>query len=314
MYLACWLATAVFAQSPTADLPAAPVTAIAFAPGGNSVVVATAHEVAEFSWPELSLRQKLAADVQHVHDLSFAPQGSRLAIAGGKPSEAGRVAIYSWPDARAEPTIDVGRDVNYRVVWHPVGNAIFLASADKEVHGLTLPTGKRIVLQEHSAAVTAAVIVPAKDNVLLATAGRDQTIRMWDITKPSTSLRSFDNHTGAIHDLALRPTTDDSPPIIASAGADRTVRFWQPMIGRMLRFGRLASPPLAICWTKDGQQVCAACQDGHMRIVELNTARVIADVPAVEGWAYSIALAPDGASLLVGGERGQLKSLPLHVR
>ena len=310
MNLACWLATVLVAQMPQAGLPTAPVTALAFASDGKSVVAATPHEVAELSWPELSLRRKLAADVAHIHDVAFAPCGGRLAIAGGKPAEAGRVVLLSWPAGAAEQSIDAGGDVIYRAAWHPAGNAIFLASADKRVYGLSLPAGKRIMLEEHSAAVTAAAIVPDEDQVLLVTAGRDQTIRLWDITKPEKSQRSFDNHTGAVHDLALKPASD-LPPVIASAGADRTVRFWQPTVGRMLRFSRLASPPLAICWTANGERVAAACQDGHVRIIELKTARPIADLPAVDGWAYSIALAPDGQSLLVGGENGQLKRLSL---
>ena len=311
MNLACVLATALLMQMPADGLPAAPVTALAFAPDGKSVVVATPHEVAELSWPGLSLLRKIPADVAHIHDVSFAPGGKQLAVAGGKPAEAGRVVLLSWPEGTAEQTLDVGRDVIYRGVWHPSGNVVFLPSADKAAYGVTLPGNKQIVLQEHSAAVTAATIVPDKDTLLLATAGRDQTIRIWDITKPEKSLRSFDNHTAAVHDLALRPAGDDSPLMIASAGADRTVRFWQPTIGRMVRFSRLASPPLAICWTADGEHVAAACQDGRVRIVELKTARPIADLPAVDGWAYSIVLAPDGKSVLVGGESGQLKALEL---
>ncbi|HUE70824.1 MAG TPA: hypothetical protein VMP01_08030 [Pirellulaceae bacterium] len=317
MNLACWLATVLVAQMPAAGLPAAPVTALAFAPDGKSIIAATPHEVAELSWPELKPLRKIAAEVAHVHDVSFAPGGKRLAIAGGQPAEAGRVAILSWPDARAEPTLEVGRDVIYRVVWHPGGHVLFLPSADKGVYlvkagGTPAPrAGAPIALEEHSAAVTAAAVIPDKDRTLLATAGRDQTIRIWDIANPEKSLRSFDNHTGAVHDLALRPAGDDSPPILASAGADRTVRFWQPAIGRMLRFSRLASPPLAICWTKDGQRVAAACQDGRVRIVELQTARSAVELPAVEGWAYSIALAPDGRTLLVGGESGQLEAVTL---
>ncbi len=308
----CLLMALAAATAPADGLPAAPVTALDFAPDGKTVVVATPHEVAELSWPDLALRRKLTAELAHVHDLAFAPSGKQLAIAGGKPGESGRVVLLSWPDAMVQRQIDAGRDVIYRAAWHPGGNAIFLASADKSVHGLSLTGEKRIVFEEHSAAVTAAAIVPASDGVQLATAGRDQTIRLWEISQPARSLRSFDNHTGAVHELALRPVSDDGPPVIASAGADRTVRFWQPTIGRMLRFSRLASPPLAICWSKDGERLAAACQDGHVRIIELQTARPLADLPAVDGWAYSIVPSPDGQSLLVGGENGQLKIVPLH--
>jgi WD40 repeat protein len=311
MTAVCLLVAAAWTQAPADGLPAAPVTAIAFAPGGKTVVVATPHEASELSWPELKVRRKLLADLERIHDLAFSPDGRRLALAGGKPGEAGGVVLLAWPVGKVSQQMEAAGDVVYRAAWLSGGNTLSLACADKAVHLVPLVGERRINLEEHSAAVLSTLAIPAQERELLATAGRDQTIRIWDLATPAKSLRSFDNHTGAVHDLALQPASGDSPPILASAGADRTVRFWMPTVGRMLRFSRLASPPLAICWTKDGQRVAAACQDGKLRIVELATVRSAVELPAVDGWAYSIALAPDGQSVLVGGENGQLKAVTL---
>ncbi|HZN34693.1 MAG TPA: WD40 repeat domain-containing protein, partial [Pirellulaceae bacterium] len=309
---ACLLVALAVVATPADGLPAAPVTALAFAPDGTSVLAATPHEVAELSWPELKLRRKIVADLNHVHDLAFAPRGKALAIAGGKPGESGRVALVSWPEGMPREPIDAGSDVIYRAAWFPDGSKLALACADKCVY-VAAPGGHaELTFQEHSAPVLSAIVIPLANRLLLLSGGRDQTIRVWNADQSDKSLRSFDNHTAAVYDLALRPAADDLPPIVASAGADRTVRFWQPTIGRMLRFSRLASPPLAVCWTADGQQVCAACQDGRVRIVELQTARVVAEHDAIDGWAHSIILAPDGKSILVGGEGGQLKVITQH--
>ncbi|HZL89718.1 MAG TPA: WD40 repeat domain-containing protein, partial [Pirellulaceae bacterium] len=220
---ACLLVALAVVATPADGLPAAPVTALAFAPDVTSVLAATPHEVAELSWPELKLRRKVVADLNHVHDLAFAPGGKALAIAGGKPGEAGRVIVLTWPEGMPQQSLDIGGDVIYRAAWYPDGQKLALACGDKLVHVASLDGGISAKLEEHSAAVLAALVAPAKLKPLLLTAGRDQTIRVWNADQPDKSLRSFDNHTAAVYDLALRPAADDLPPIVASAGADRTV-------------------------------------------------------------------------------------------
>ena len=307
----CLLIAAIISAAPAEGLPAAPVTAIAFAPEGNSVVVATTHEVAELSWPQLKLLRKLPVELAHFHDAAFAPGGQILAIAGGKPAESGGLVLLSWPKIEPRREFEIGSDVIHRAVWYPEGNKLALACADHTVP-IVSRTGRQAVrLDEHSAPVLAALFVPDILRPLLVTAGRDQTIRVWNADRPAKSLRTLDNHTAGVVDLALRPAVSGEPPMIASAGADRTIRFWQPKLGRLVRFCRLPSTPLALCWTASGEQVAAACQDGKLRIVEMPTAKILAEHDAVKGWAYSLALAPDGKTLLVGGEGGHIAKVQL---
>jgi WD40 repeat protein len=110
--------------------------------------------------------------------------------------------------------------------------------------------------------------------------------------------------------LTLRPPRDGLP-LLASAGGDKTVRFWQPTIGRMVRFARLPSAPLAIDWTPDGERLLAACEDGHLRIIDADSAKVSHDVEAIDGWAYVALCAPDGASAFIAGEARQMRRIEL---
>ena len=98
--------------------------------------------------------------------------------------------------------------------------------------------------------------------------------------------------------------------MIASAAADRSIRLWQPTIGRMVRYARLDAEPLKMVWLPDGVRIAAACDDGHLRIIDAEEVEVLRDIPALEGWAYSIAVHPTAAFVVVGGSGGQLRSIP----
>ena len=77
--------------------------------------------------------------------------------------------------------------------------------------------------------------------------------------------------------------------MVASISEDRTVRFWQPTIGRMVRFAKLESKPLDIVWLSDGRHVAVSCEDGHVRLIDPATVQVAADIPVFSSWAYCIA-------------------------
>src|SRR5690606_28807682 len=141
----------------------------------------------------------------------------------------------------------------------------------------------------------------------------DESIRLWD-APTGAARRVLANHTRAVNDLQLRPAAEPRTlPMIASAGDDRTVRLWQPTIGRLVRFARLDSPALALAWTADGRRPWAACRDGRGCQVDPDEATIVANVPAIDGVAYAIAVAPDG-SIVVAGSGGQLRRIDTSER
>jgi WD40 repeat protein len=79
------------------------------------------------------------------------------------------------------------------------------------------------------------------DKKTLVSAAIDQSLRVLDAESGELD-RSLDQHTGPVHALALRPA-HKGLPMLASAAGDRSVRIWQPTIGRMIRYARLESAP-----------------------------------------------------------------------
>jgi WD40 repeat protein len=294
-----FVGSAAFAAEP-------PVTGLAFTPEGNSVLVGSQAGVQVRSWPELKLVRSLQTDLSHVHDLAFSPDGKTLAIAGGSPGEKGLLELIAWPDGTLLHRKSLHKDIIHSVAWAANSATIVTASADQTVRRLNARNGNASsVLEGHSRGVFAVVFLPG-DNQLVS-AGGDETIRVWEIAKGQTE-RILSNHTKPVTGLAARPASD--PPMLASIGDDRTVRLWQPTLGRMVRFARLASEPKAVAWTADGNSILVAGKDGALRVIDPETVEVRQTIPAIDGVAYSLAVAPD-RSVLVGGQRGQLKRVQL---
>ena len=294
--------------------PPSPVTALVFAPDGKSVIAASQNGVATYSWPELKLQQRIKPPFSHLHDLAFSPDNTRLAIAGGEPQEKGSVEVVEWPGLKVVQRIEAGKDVVYSAAWSSDGKSLAMACADKTVRLHELASGKTREITDHSAAVLAALFLSvggdgAKQELLLS-AGRDQSIRVFDAAT-ARPLRALDNHTAAVNDLALSPARGGRLPVVASAGQDKTVRFWQPSIGRLVRFARVPAPPLAVRWLPSGDYVAVACTDGNIRVIDWQTLRIVLDKKVSDGWLTSLAVSPTGTHAVIGDERGELHAVSL---
>jgi WD40 repeat protein len=287
----------------------APIIAVGFTPDGEQVLAGSQAGVQVYSWPELEPAKRIATKLEQVHDVSFAPSGEQLAIAGGSSGERGAVEIWSWPDAKLMRTLPAGDDVVYRAAWNGDGSMLALACGDKVVRLQPLDGSAPKLCPVHSAAVLSTAWLRADDLVL--SAGADQSIRLVS-PKSGEVVRTFDNHTAAVRDLAIRPGKHEGPQVVASAGADRTVRFWQPTIGRLVRFARLPAAPTAICWTPDGSHALAACEDGKVRAIDPATVAVT-EFTGTSGWSYAIVASPDGKHAVLGGEGGELRKVSLDA-
>jgi WD40 repeat protein len=277
----------VFAASASADAQP-PITAMALAPDGEQLVVASQSGVFVHRSDATGTPRALDVELVQVHDLAFAPDGESLAVAGGLPSEYGEVVLVAWPSGSIRWRRTAHDETVYRVAWHPDGRSLAAASGDHQVSWLSAETGEmQSKFEGHSRPVLALTFLP--DGRHLVSGGADHSLRIWDLQTART-LQRLDQHTGEVHDLALRPENPPgSLPWVASVGKDRTLRFWQPTIGRLVRFVRLPAVPLSVTWLDDGLHVAVGCDDGHVRTVNYESLTVIGDHDVVKGWVHEVA-------------------------
>ena len=299
-----WFVLATLA-SVAARAVEAPITSLLFAPDCQSVVAGSQAGVVLYSWPELELKKRFEVEMLNVRSLSFSTDGKYLAIGGGNPSENGKVDIYEWPAMNFSKRIGFHEDSVSDVCW--LGDSrILSASLDRSIKAWSLSSDSPSQeYQGHSKGVIAICLL--NDGKTFVSAGVDQSLRVWN-NETGELIRSLNQHTGPVNALALRPPVGGLP-MVASAAGDRTIRFWQPTIGRMVRFVRLESEALSLVWLNDGERVLASCIDGRLRIVDAKNVKVIGTYPAIEGWAYGLALHPSEQDVVVGGSNAEIQRL-----
>lgn len=287
-----------------------PITAVAFAPDGQTVVGVSQSGLQQFSWPQLVRQRIIKVSAANLHCLAFAADGRHLAVGGGNPAEDGVVEVFIWPQGKSIAAFVEHKDSVRSVAWVD-STQIVSASLDRELKLWEFPgsaSGSIHGFSGHSRGVSDVLLL--NDDETMVTAGDDQSVRVWEVATGKL-IRSLNQHTKPIHSLAARPSAGGLP-MVASAAGDRTIKFWQPTIGRMVRYVRLDSVPLNIAWI-DEDRIAAACVDGRVRIVDANEVRVLQTLDGINGWAYALAVDPVGNSIVVGGNDGQLRNIKLEV-
>lgn len=262
----------------------------------------------------------LKTGIVNPHHTAFSPDGQSLAVCGGEPGQSGAVEIFNWlprqQSAKPRLVLRVGDDSLYAAAWSPDGKLLAVAGLDGTGRVLDSSTGReQLQLSGHSRGLTGIEFLSAQR---LVTSSLDGSVRVWD-AESGELLRTLANHTGPVTSLCLGPEREPARLRMAvSIGDDRTVRLWQPEIGRLVRFARLPTKPLAITWlsrspiaaSHDGL-LAVACLDGQVRLVAVDTAEIVAEQPVLDGPAFCVAASETEEMLIVAGHRGQTRQIPL---
>lgn len=285
-----------------------PVSVVAFAPTHDQALIASDRGLNLVDPETGRVVRRFDSRIRKPMAITFAPEGSSFAVAGGTPAERGMLEIFELGDETCRDRWSFDEDLATDVGWRsPTEWVVVTRSGDRFLIEVGNPEIERIA-RVHARGIRAVIVL---DRERFVTAGADQMLRV--ATSKATE-RTLNNHLDAVNDLALRPAIPpDRRPEVASASDDGTVRLWQPDIGRMVRFIQLDSVPNCIAWNPEGTLIVAGCRDGQVRIIDPLLARVLQSWDAGVGWIHSLSLDPAGARLLVGGAEGwTFKPIPIE--
>lgn len=157
-------------------------------------------------------------------------------------------------------------------------------------------TGAPLASLAHEPTDLVLAVAWSNDGKLLATAGTQGTVRIWDAARWTEHLRV----TLGVSVSALAWSPDDQR--LATGAADRSARVWDAATGAP------RSPPLqhaepvaALAWSHDGARLATASDDDTARVWR-PTGDVVSPPLAHGGDVLALAWSPDDTRLATGGE------------
>jgi WD40 repeat protein/serine/threonine protein kinase len=150
--------------------------------------------------------------------------------------------------------------------------------------------GYLLSLQGHTGIVSSVVFSP--NGQRLASASRDQTVKVWDAATGQVLL-TLKGHTQYVLSVCFSPDGQR----LASASDDATVKVWDAATGKeVYTLKGHTGPVYGVCFSPDGKRL-ASTSDKTVKLWDALTGQEIGSLNGHTRWVASVVFSPDGKRL-----------------
>ncbi len=240
---------------------------------------------------------------ESILSLSFSPDGNILA--GG--SSYGAITLWSVTDGTVIREIKKPDTVVECLSFSYDGKLLALGGHKRgDINILDVETGKEVfTITGHSRAVLSLTFFRKEKK--LASAGKDGTIRVWDLNNNEKEIALFNSSAYSI-------SISSDEKYLACGTEDKMVDIWALSTGQKIySLTGHSEPVLSVSFSRDGKILASAGQDKKIILWDILRGREIFKVEAFPYPVESVSFSPDGMTLAIACDDNMVRLLDVST-
>ncbi|TFI51141.1 hypothetical protein BLD44_027820 [Mastigocladus laminosus UU774] len=271
-----------------------------------------------------------------VWSVVLSPDGQTLASCGADQT----IKLWNLNTGQCLKTLHGHEDIVCDVVFTQDGQTLISGSSDRTVRLWNVQTGECIqILQGHTDSVwsvslgmkrsavsvgineaesddfalTNEIAVTQEpfilDHLLLASAGADHRIKLWDISTGQV-IKTLQGHSYGISSIVFSADSQ----ILISKDVGQTIKLWNIQTGQCFKtFQGYSGGVWSIALSPDGQTIIGSGEDQMVKLWNIRSSKCLKVFKGHNNWVMSVAFSPDGQTIASCGADRLVRLWDVHT-